>query len=104
LWKDPITIQTTYPFSTWYNLTFNYKIFKEKINISLRTVNYFEKTRDYKTIVKDPNFTTTNIRTQIRRGAVLSLTWNFGKLSENVSKKKGVNNDDLLTKPAAPNN
>ena len=104
LWKDPITIQTTYPFSTWYNLVFNYKVFKEKVNISLRTVNYFEKTRDYKTIVKDPDFTTTNISRQIRRGAVLSLTWNFGKLSENVSKKKGVNNDDLLTKPAAPNN
>jgi hypothetical protein len=25
----------------------------------------------------------------------------FGKLSENVSKK-GANNDDILTKPAAP--
>jgi hypothetical protein len=37
-----------------------------------------------------------------RRAAVLALTWNFGKLTENVSKKKGVNNDDILTKPAAP--
>jgi len=26
----------------------------------------------------------------------LSLSWNFGKLTENVSKKKGVNNDDLI--------
>ena len=41
---------------------------------------------------------------QSSRGAVLSLTYNFGKLSENVSKKQGVNNDDLLSKPAAPNN
>lgn len=32
----------------------------------------------------------------------VTLTWNFGKLTENVSKKKGVNNDDILTKPAAP--
>ncbi|MCW3093648.1 MAG: TonB-dependent receptor [Ferruginibacter sp.] len=102
LWKDPITIQTTYPFSTWYNIAVNYKILKDKLNISVRTVNYFEKTRDYRTIVKDPNFYTTNTNKQIRRGAVLSLTWNFGKLTENVSKKKGVNNDDLLTKPQAP--
>ena len=94
LWKDPITIQTTYLFRTWYNLAFNYKILKDKLNISVRTVNYFEKTRDY--------FYTTNINKQIRRGAVLALTWNFGKLTENVSKKKGVNNDDLLTKPQAP--
>jgi len=102
LWKDPITIQTTYPFSTWYNLAFNYKILKDKLNISVRTVNYFEKTHDYRTIIKDPNFNTTNINKQIRRGAVLALAFNFGKLTENVSKKKGVNNDDLLTKPQAP--
>jgi hypothetical protein len=100
LWKDPVTIQTTYPFSTWYNLAFNYKVFNEKLNISLRTVNFFEKTRDYRTIVKDLNFYSTNVNRQIRRGAVLSLTYNFGKLTENISKKKGVTNDDLLTKPA----
>src|SRR4029079_13055366 len=100
LWKDPQTIQTTYPFTTWHNVAFNYRVFKNKINISLRAVNYFEKTHDYKTIVQDPNFYSTSITTQQRRAGVLALTWNFGKLTENVSKKKGVNNDDLLTKPA----
>ncbi len=102
LWKDPQTIQTTYPFSTWHNVALNYKIFKNKISISLRTVNYFEKTHDYKTITKDKNFYNANITRQIRRGAVLALTWNFGKLTENVSKKKGVSNDDILTRPAPP--
>lgn len=80
------------------------KLFKEKINVSLRAVNYYEKTHNYKTITKDQNFYNTKITRQIRRGGVLVLTWNFGKLSENVSKKKGVNNDDLLTKPASPGN
>jgi outer membrane receptor protein involved in Fe transport len=102
LWKDPQTIQSTYPFSTWHNVAFNYKAFKNKINISLRAVNYFEKTHDYNTITKDQNFYNTNVTRQIRRGGVLALTWNFGKLTENVSKKKGVSNDDILTKPAAP--
>lgn len=102
LWQDPQTIQTTYPFNTWHNVAANYKIFKNKVNISLRAVNYFEKTHDYKTVTKDQNFYSTNINTQIRRGAVLALTWNFGKLTENVSKKKGVSNDDILTKPSAP--
>jgi len=104
LWKDPQTIQTTFPFSTWHNVAFNYKLFKNKINISLRAVNYFEKTHDYKTITKDQNFYSSNITRQPRRAAVLALTWNFGKLTENVSKKKGVSNDDLLTKPTAPTN
>lgn len=102
LWQEPRTIQTTYPFNTWHNVAFNYKVFKNKINISLRAVNYTEKTHDFKNITKDKNFYNTNITRQIRRGGVLALTWNFGKLTENVSKKKGVNNDDILTKPAAP--
>jgi len=77
-------------------------VFRDKINISLRAVNYLEKTRNYKTITKDQYFYNTNVTRQIRRGVVLALTWNFGKLTENVSKKKGVNNDDILTKPATP--
>jgi outer membrane receptor protein involved in Fe transport len=102
LWREPQTIQTTYPFNTWHNVAFNYKMFNEKLSISLRGVNYYEKTREFKTTTKDKNFYNTNVTRQIRRGGVLALTWNFGKLSENVSKKKGVTNDDILTKPAAP--
>jgi hypothetical protein len=101
-WKDPQTIQNTYPLTIWYNIAFNYKILKDKMSLSLRGVNWFEKTHDFKTITKDQNFYNSNITTQIRRAAAMVVTWNFGKLKENVSKKKGVNNDDLLTKPAAP--
>ena len=101
LWQEPPSLQTTYPFQPWHNVALNYKVFKNKINISLRAVNYYEKTRDFKTITQDENFYNTNITTQIRRGGVLALTWNFGKLTENVSKKKGVNNDDILSKPSA---
>jgi outer membrane receptor protein involved in Fe transport len=43
LWKDPQTIQTTYPFSTWHNVALNYKVFKNKINISLRTGELLRK-------------------------------------------------------------
>jgi outer membrane receptor protein involved in Fe transport len=102
VFRDAQTLQTTYPFYTWHNVAFNYKVFKEKVNISLRAVNYFEKNRDFKNITRDRNFYNTNITRQIRRGVVLALTWNFGKLTENVSKKKGVTNDDVLTRPAAP--
>jgi outer membrane receptor protein involved in Fe transport len=104
LWRDPQTIQTTYPFMTWHNVALNYKVFKNKVNISLRAVNYFEKTRDTKTITKDKNFYNTNVLTQNRRAAVLSLTWNFGKLTENVSKKKGVSNDDIQRQSAPSGN
>ncbi len=99
LWKDPVTIQTTYPFSTWYNVALNHKFFKEKLNVSLRAVNFLESFWNNLTVVNDLNFTSINTNRQIRRGIALALTWRFGKLTENVSKKKGVTNDDLLTKP-----
>jgi len=102
LFQQPRSIQTTYPLNPWHNVAFNYKIFKNKVNISLRAVNVYEKKRDFKTIIEDKNFYSVNINSQPRRAAVLALTWNFGKLTENVSKKKGVNNDDILNKPSAP--
>jgi outer membrane receptor protein involved in Fe transport len=102
IYQEPRTIQATYPLYPWHNVALNYKLFKDKLLISLRAVNYYEKNRSYKTVTKDQHFYNTNTTTQIRRGGVLVLTWNFGKLTENVSKKKGVNNDDMLSKPAAP--
>jgi outer membrane receptor protein involved in Fe transport len=102
LWRDPPSIQTTPPFMLWHNVALNHKFFKDKILVSLRGVNYYEKNRSFKTVTEDRNFRNENITTNIRAGAVLAVTWNFGKLSENVSKKKGVNNDDILTRPAAP--
>jgi outer membrane receptor protein involved in Fe transport len=102
LFQQPRSIQTTYPLNPWHNLAFNYKVFKNKVNISLRAVNVYEKNRNFKTIIEDKNFYSVNINSQPRRAAVIALTWNFGKLTENVSKKKGVNNDDILNKPAAP--
>jgi outer membrane receptor protein involved in Fe transport len=102
LWQEIRSIQTTYPLNPWHNVSFNYKIFKDKLLISLRAVNYYEKTRDFKNITKDKNFYNTNITTTPRRAGVLALTWNFGKLTESVSKKKGVSNDDQLNKPASP--
>jgi outer membrane cobalamin receptor len=97
--QEARSIQTRYPFNPWHNISFNYKVFKNKINISLRAVNYYEKYRDFETETFNPNFTSTTTVTRPRRAAVLALTWNFGKLTEQVSKKKGVNNDDLLSKP-----
>jgi hypothetical protein len=100
--REPQSIQTVYPFSPWHNIALNYKIFRNKVNISLRAVNYYERYRYFETITKDQNFYSSNTIRQRRAAGVISLTWNFGKLTENVSKKKGVANDDILTRPAAP--
>ena len=95
-WRGPVTIQTKWPLNIWYGTGIGYKFFNEKLTTSLMGANFFQKNRDYKVITTDPSFQTTSITTMPFAGLALSLTWNFGKLNENVSKKKGVTNDDLL--------
>jgi outer membrane receptor protein involved in Fe transport len=95
-WRGPVTIQTSYPLNIWYGTGMGYKLFKEKFTVSLMASNFLQKNREYKMVTTDPNFQTTSVTTMPFRGIALSLSWNFGKLTENVSKKKGVSNDDLL--------
>jgi outer membrane receptor for ferrienterochelin and colicin len=95
-WRGPVSIQATYPLNIWYGTGIGYKMFKEKLTASLMAVNYFQETRDWRMVTNDPYFQTESVTTMPFRGLGLSLTWNFGKLTENVSKKKGVTNDDLL--------
>ena len=73
-----------------------YKLFKEKLTLSLMGSNFLQKNRDWRMVTTDPNFQTTSVTTMPYAGLALAVSWNFGKLTENVSKKKGVTNDDLL--------
>ena len=95
-WRGPVTIQTQYPLNIWYGTGLGYKLFKEKLTVSVSASNFFQEERDYKLITRDPAFEYTSVTTMPFRGLSFSLTWNFGQLKENVSKKKGVTNDDLI--------
>jgi outer membrane receptor protein involved in Fe transport len=94
--RAPVTIQTSYPLNLWYGINAGYKLFKEKLTVSVGVTNFFRKDWDYRLVTIDPAFTYTSTTTLPNRGISLSIAWNFGKLTENVSKKKGVSNDDLL--------
>ncbi len=95
-WRGPVTIQSKFPLNIWYGAGMGIKMFKEKLTTSLMASNFFQKYRDYKMITKDPSFQTTSTTTMPFRAVSLSISWNFGKMTENVSRKKGVNNDDLI--------
>ena len=95
-WRGPVTIQSSFPLNIWYGAGMGVKWFKEKLTTSLMVSNFFQKTRDWRMVTTDPYFQTSSTTTMPFRGINLSLTWNFGKMTENVSRKKGVNNDDLL--------
>jgi outer membrane receptor protein involved in Fe transport len=94
--RAPVSIQTSYPLNLWYGINAGYKLFKEKLTVSVGATNFFRKDWDYRLMTIDPAFTYTSTTTLPNRGISLSIAWNFGKLTENVSKKKGVSNDDLL--------
>jgi outer membrane receptor protein involved in Fe transport len=94
--RSQVTIQGYSTGQVFYNLSASYKIFKEKMTIGLVTSRIFEKYGIQKSYIKDQNFSSENVFKFPVRSIGLSLTWNFGKLKENVSKKKGVNNDDVL--------
>lgn len=84
--------------SLYYGAGINYKLFNEKLGLNLSAVNFHT---DYLTVtnhVKVLAFEKTISSSYRFRGIQGSISWNFGKLSENVSKKTGVTHDDLLGK------
>jgi outer membrane receptor for ferrienterochelin and colicin len=95
-YQAPVTIQTRYPLNLWYGINAGYKFFNEKLVASIGIANFFQKERDYRLTTIDPVFQYTSVTTAPFRGISFSLSWNFGKLTESVSKKKGVTNDDQL--------
>jgi hypothetical protein len=72
-------------------------MFNEKLTLSGGVTNFFEKERNWELRTIDPSFEYISSTTSPFRALSLSLTWNFGKMTESVSKKKGVTNDDLLS-------
>ena len=95
--RAPVTIQTSYPLNLWYGIHAGYKLFNEKLTLSGGISNFFEKERDWELRTIDPSFEYISTTTSPFRALSFSITWNFGKMTESVSKKKGVSNDDLLS-------
>lgn len=95
--RAPVSIQTSYPLNLWYGIHAGYKFFNEKITASAGISNFFEKERNWELRTIDPSFEYISTTTSPFRALSFSITWNFGKLTESVSKKKGVTNDDQLS-------
>lgn len=97
-WQNPVTLQGRNRATIWYGSGISYKFLKDKLSVSLLANNFLAKTRTWYSIAEDENFTSYTEIQNIVRALGLSLNWSFGKLSENVSKKKGISNDDLKAK------
>ncbi|HVF95909.1 MAG TPA: outer membrane beta-barrel protein [Flavisolibacter sp.] len=95
--RAPVSIQTSYPLNIWYGIHAGYKFLGEKLTISGGLSNFFEKERAWELTTIDPSFQYKSTTYSPFRALSFSINWNFGKLSESVSKKKGVTNDDQIS-------
>lgn len=82
--------------SYFYQMNFGYKLFKEKLALTMNLNNFHAKYFSYRNTTNNPSFTSTSFSKNPYRVVYFGATYNFGKLKEAVSKKKGVSNDDLL--------
>jgi hypothetical protein len=74
----------------------NYWVVQNKLRLGLMAQNYFAKYYDYITVSTGPTFISTNTNHSLMGKMVFTANWNFGRLKEQVSKKKGVTIDDAL--------
>ncbi len=86
----------TFPDNYFYGFNFGYKLFNQKLTITANITNFLEKERKLIFFTESENFITENRNNVLFRNFGLALSYNLGRLKENVSKKKGVNNDDQV--------
>ena len=96
--RAPVQLQGRYGNNYFYGLGAQYKFLKNKLSLSVNANNIFEKEQVWKSYFKDANFQTQQWNYRPARSVNIGLRWNFGKLTENVSRKRGVSNDDLKAK------
>jgi hypothetical protein len=94
--KVPPALANTLSLLGFYQVNFGYKFFHEKLATTVNFNNFHASHLTTKNTTQDKYFYTLSENTSIYRVVYFGVTWNFGKLKENVSKKKGVNNDDLI--------
>lgn len=99
-WRPSVSFQLVRNSNVWYNTGLTFKMMKEKLSFTVSAFNYFEKEKIFSSRLSEDLFWKRS--KSIYPGQVYSVgfTFNFGKLQEKVSKKKGVSNDDLMGKEA----
>ncbi|BAV08028.1 Outer membrane receptor proteins, mostly Fe transport [Filimonas lacunae] len=94
-WQSPIQLQGKYPFNYWYDAGVSYKLLNNQLRISLRANSFLQKYMPFTRKFSDANFIQQTTNSFIQRNFVLNVKWNFGKLSESTSRKRGVKTDDI---------
>lgn len=87
------TLSTTLYF---YQINFGYKFFNDKLSATMNVNNFHGRYFTFRSVTENPDFRVVNTTISPYLVIYFGVTYNFGKLKESVSKKKGVSNDDLV--------
>jgi outer membrane cobalamin receptor len=90
----PVSLQGQFPANYMYGVTAAVKFFKDKLILNINAQNLHKEHFEFKSVVTTPGVINRTTMINPWRNFGLGITWNFGKLKEVVSKKKGINNDD----------
>ena len=99
-WRPSVSFQSVKNSNVWYNSGLTYKMAQEKLSVTVSALNYFEKQKTFATTITEQSFWKESRSIFPGRIYTVGLSFNFGKLKERVSKKKGVSSDDLMEKGA----
>lgn len=94
--RSAYSLINTFNTFPYYQVNFGYKFFKDRVNATINFNRFFNKSFTNRSYTEDANFSTKSMITRPYRVTFIGFTYNFGKLKENLTKKKGVNNDDLI--------
>jgi hypothetical protein len=94
--QSPYTLVNAPGPNYFYQVNFGYKLLNEKLAVTMNVNNFHDRFLQFRTMTDHPSFRTVTNSYNPFRVIYFGATYNFGKLKEPVSKKKGVTNDDLL--------
>jgi len=81
-------------YSSW--ISFSQELFKKKVRYSMSVTSPFEEKQTYSSHFEDPTFRQNSKTYYYSRMVRFSLSYNFGKLKDQIRKaKRSIKNDDL---------
>lgn len=88
-------LQGRMPGYLMHAITLRKELFQQRGVASLHLDQPFQKEIAWQSVISDPNFYRASTFYYPVRAVRVSFNWRFGQLKESVSRKKGVNNNDI---------
>ncbi len=93
-WMSNVDLQGRDGENLGYSMGGSYKFFNKKLSVHLTAFNLFNNYFPNRSYFRDETFSANSVFRQQNTSVMLSVRYNFGKLQENVSRKRGISTDD----------